>query len=316
MRRSFFMLALSIAAAVALAAPAHAGIMMSLGMSLTPSSGVPGTAVTLSSTDPCPPYTGGARSVVVANQPDLVNGPFLGTATVAADGSWSFDTTIDTNATIGTDITFYAECQGENAAPALVINAQPGWFTLATYTPVIFSVTAPPTTTTTTTSTSTTTTTAPAAAVTMKAVPDFLYEGESCLITASGFMPGSSVEIIAFSTPFVVGTVVADANGDIAKSWQIPAGFEVGIHTMVLRGTNTLGAAVEVSANITIGALVEQQPTTTGSLPLPVTLPPVRSTGTLPRTGSELITPLVLGGALLLAGGAGAMLVARRQRRD
>src|SRR5690606_28034924 len=70
-----------------------------------------------------------------------------------------------------------------------------------------------------------------------------LFSGGSSLTTASpgaritaqgsGFVPGSTVELIVYSAPEQLATPTADADGAISVGVAIPADLELGAHTIV-----------------------------------------------------------------------------------
>jgi uncharacterized repeat protein (TIGR02543 family) len=56
-------------------------------------------------------------------------------------------------------------------------------------------------------------------------------------VTGSGFTPGEPVIVVLHSDPVVLGTLVADAAGNVSGSFVIPAGTPAGAHTVVATGT-------------------------------------------------------------------------------
>lgn len=322
-------LAVVASAAVTLATPAAFAGNVSSTMQVDPTSGPAGSAATVSSITSCPD-TDGVYDVTayVGDQPDLLTGASLGSQNLGgAGGSWSIPITIPADA-VGS-VTLYAQCIGtpnnNNSGPGTVPEgesaaAAPGDVVLSTYTPIVFTVVAPPTTTTTTTSTTSTSTTSTTAVVTtttttpaaMTAEPSFMYPGESCLIQAHGFAPNSDVTITVYSDPLVIGTFAADANGSISQTWTVPSGFAAGAHTVVLSGRSIAGA-VELSAPITVGSLVQAVPTTAAPS---TTAAVVTTSGNLPTTGSGLTQPLVVGAAVLVLGGGAAVAVSRQRARS
>jgi uncharacterized repeat protein (TIGR02543 family) len=56
-------------------------------------------------------------------------------------------------------------------------------------------------------------------------------------VTGSGFTPGEPVIVVLHSDPVVLGTLVADAAGNVSGSFTIPAGTPAGAHTVVATGT-------------------------------------------------------------------------------
>lgn len=97
--------------------------------------------------------------------------------------------------------------------------------------------------------------------------------------TAHGFEPGESVLATLRSTPRVLGTVVADAQGAVAFSFRVPADIEPGRHRLVLTGQAS-GRTAEVEVEVT-----------------GLTVP-----GTLPATGATTAALAGLGAGLVLAG--------------
>lgn len=90
--------------------------------------------------------------------------------------------------------------------------------------------------------------------------------GGTVSFTGSGFTPGEKVNVIAHSTPVLLGSVTANASGAVSGSVRLPASFPVGAHTLELQGV-TSGAAV--SASFTVGtvpsAATDMVPRTTGT---------------------------------------------------
>jgi LPXTG-motif cell wall-anchored protein len=105
-----------------------------------------------------------------------------------------------------------------------------------------------------------------------------------------GFKPGEVVTVVLHSTPTVLGTFTADANGVVTATFTVPAGTAAGSHTLVFEGNqgSYFQEAFQVAASV--------QTASSG----------------LAYTGADVAVPLALGGALVLAGG-GALLVSRRR---
>jgi LPXTG-motif cell wall-anchored protein len=128
--------------------------------------------------------------------------------------------------------------------------------------------------------------------------PLTVAQGGSVDIVSHNWMPGASVEVILNSTPVTLGTLTADANGDVSGSFGIPVGTALGSHTIQLSGVASGGVDRILSAAITV---VAQQVTTAST----------SATGTLPTTGSD--STRLTGIAMMLLGtGAALMLVRRR----
>ncbi|MGO2095822.1 MAG: choice-of-anchor G family protein [Candidatus Microbacterium stercoravium] len=124
--------------------------------------------------------------------------------------------------------------------------------------------------------------------ISMELENDRLMVGQEQVAHGHGFQPGESVTATQYSTPYDIGTSVADDNGDVTFTWSVPNGTEDGNHTVELTGetSGSVDASFEVYS--------------TGG-------------GGLSPTGGDMAVPL--GGlaiAMLLAG-AGVWFVTRRR---
>lgn len=97
--------------------------------------------------------------------------------------------------------------------------------------------------------------------------------------SAAGFEPGEDVVGTLFSTPRVLGTVVADDDGRVDFSFRVPADIEPGVHRLELVG-QTSGRTVAIDVEV-----------------LGVTAP-----GTLPATGTGTGELVVAAMGLLILG--------------
>ncbi|GAB3120315.1 family 78 glycoside hydrolase catalytic domain [Glaciibacter psychrotolerans] len=126
--------------------------------------------------------------------------------------------------------------------------------------------------------------------------------GQTTVVEASGFKPGQKVTIELHSTPFVLGTVVADSLGVVSVSTMIPADFEQGAHDLVF-----VVAPVDpgTGPGTDSGADPGTDPSTPGvSIPAEV----------LASTGTEL-NPWLFVTVLLLAAGSTLVFIRRRHSR-
>jgi LPXTG-motif cell wall-anchored protein len=115
--------------------------------------------------------------------------------------------------------------------------------------------------------------------------------GQKVVKIIGGFQPFEVVTLVMHSTPTTIGTFTADANGVVTAEFTLPAGTPAGTHTLVFDGTVThFEETLTVTASGTTAA----------------------ASGDLAYTGASVTVPLVLGGALVLAGG-GALLASRRR---
>jgi LPXTG-motif cell wall-anchored protein len=118
-------------------------------------------------------------------------------------------------------------------------------------------------------------------------------------IRGAGFEPNSAATVTIRAADFGVVddfSVTADDSGAIAsKVWLTRAGT----NTITITGVGPGGEARTVVADVLVTAPAEAAPSSP-------------SAG-LPNTGANLLTPLTLGGILIL-GGTGALLIGRRRR--
>ncbi|MFZ4843411.1 HtaA domain-containing protein [Mycetocola saprophilus] len=69
-----------------------------------------------------------------------------------------------------------------------------------------------------------------------------LGTGESATVTASGFQPGEKdIRVVVYSTPILLGTIAADANGNASWTGALPATLEAGEHTLTFQGSVNRG---------------------------------------------------------------------------
>lgn len=111
--------------------------------------------------------------------------------------------------------------------------------------------------------------------------------GQKIVKVLKGFKPGEVVTVVLHSTPVTLGTFTADANGVVTVEFTLPAGTALGTHTLAYDGN--LGSHYEETLTLTADGKA------------------------LAYTGASIATP-VIGGSVLVAAGAGALLVSRRRR--
>jgi hypothetical protein len=68
-----------------------------------------------------------------------------------------------------------------------------------------------------------------------------MQEDATLSLRASGFAPNSIVTLWLFSQPYALGEFRADANGEVEFDVAVPAGFELGEHTVQLNGVSAEG---------------------------------------------------------------------------
>ncbi|SFF49725.1 LPXTG cell wall anchor domain-containing protein [Blastococcus tunisiensis] len=116
--------------------------------------------------------------------------------------------------------------------------------------------------------------------------------GKKITVSGSGYAPNSSVDVIIYSTPQVLTTVIADGTGAFSVEVTVPAGLAAGSHTVVASGVDASGVLRYVTLPITVTA---------------------DGVATLANTGADVTVPAVAGLATLGLG-AGLIVFARRRR--
>ncbi len=106
--------------------------------------------------------------------------------------------------------------------------------------------------------------------------------GQTIVLKGDGYAPYSSITLAIYSSPTVLGTVTADADGAFAKSVTVPAGLATGTHSLVASGVDKTGTVRALRLDITVAAS--------------------GSGGGLPVTGPAVVWLIVGGFALTLAG--------------
>jgi hypothetical protein len=77
--------------------------------------------------------------------------------------------------------------------------------------------------------------------------------GSTLTVSGSGFMPGSTVQGIVFSTPQSLGSATANAAGTVSMTVQLPSDLPAGVHELQLQGVNPQNQSRTLSANVTVG---------------------------------------------------------------
>lgn len=124
-----------------------------------------------------------------------------------------------------------------------------------------------------------------------------MQQSQTVTFTGSGFQPGENVRGTVNSDPVDLGVVVADANGNVAFTWVVPADFALGEHTVTLAGETSLRTVQATFTVFAAAAVVGNNTNSNGN--------------GLANTGSA--TTALWGGALLMAlFGAGMVMANRR----
>ena len=129
-----------------------------------------------------------------------------------------------------------------------------------------------------------------------------LTTGQQITVTGSGFLPGSTVQLIIYSTPTPLGTVVADSTGSFSALVTVPTSLAAGSHSLVASGVDANGAPRYLRMDVTVAA-ASGSGTGSGS----------GSGASLAYTGFSIVGPLV-GGIAALVIGATLLIVSRRRQ--
>lgn len=79
-------------------------------------------------------------------------------------------------------------------------------------------------------------------------------QGGVLTVTGGGFQPGDAVTAVAHSEPVTIGTVPASGSGTVTFSWNVPADFPTGAHTVELSVNGAVAASAPFS--VTAAAVV------------------------------------------------------------
>ncbi|NBU16832.1 MAG: hypothetical protein EBS48_07440 [Actinobacteria bacterium] len=81
-----------------------------------------------------------------------------------------------------------------------------------------------------------------------------LETGDSVVVEASGYEPGSEVEIWLRSTPVQLGVRTVDATGAVSGRFAVPSSVEKGDHRVILSGVTADGSDSVIGVGLRIGA--------------------------------------------------------------
>ena len=133
--------------------------------------------------------------------------------------------------------------------------------------------------------------------------------GDDVTITGSGWLPDSTVALTLFSDPISLGTAEVDEFGDFETVVTIPVTTPEGTHTVQISGTGENGQPKVVTASIQISATTADYEDF--EFVADEFFDDEYFDDELPFNGSNTVTLVVSGGALVLVGLA---LVAIRRR--
>lgn len=110
-----------------------------------------------------------------------------------------------------------------------------------------------------------------------------LTTGQKVQVNASGFEPGSTVEVWLFSTPRKLGEMKVDSTGTVSGTFEIPPGLPAGSHRMVIVARGKDEKETSLTVGVTIGEWKKSKNIATWLIVLPIVLA-VAGALTLPAT--------------------------------
>lgn len=130
--------------------------------------------------------------------------------------------------------------------------------------------------------------------------------GQKVVLRGEGYLPGSTVELLVYSTPVSLGTATVGPDGTFVAEVTLPADLAAGSHHLVATGVDENGdvrnLVIEVAVTADGTATVTSAQATDGDQ------------GGLAYTGADIAVPAIGGLAALAVGGG--LLVAGRRRRS
>jgi len=135
-----------------------------------------------------------------------------------------------------------------------------------------------------------------------------LAPGDTVDVAGAGYLPGSTVTVVVYSTPTVLDSLATVADGSFDTSVTLPAGLPAGVHTLVATGVDRNGDTWTLTQTITARAVG------TGGAPLSggVAGTAGPAAGGLASTGVDVAVPAIGG---LLAVTTGTVLIGLGHRR-
>jgi hypothetical protein len=134
--------------------------------------------------------------------------------------------------------------------------------------------------------------------------------GQTVDVAGAGYLAGSTVTVVVYSTPTVLGSLVAD-DGSFDTSVTLPSVLPTGEHTLVATGVGPDGETWTLTRRITAQgpAAGPAAPATTAT----TVATAVPSAGGLAYTGAY-VGVMAIGGVLTLVVGVALVLLGRRRR--
>ncbi len=145
---------------------------------------------------------------------------------------------------------------------------------------------------------------------------DDVTGGERIEVSGTGYLPNSTVVLIVYSTPQVLGTVVTNGTGAFTTTVLLPAGLPAGSHTLVASGVDPDGNPHDLTSPVTVTASSTGVTGTGGADAAATgTTPAPTSASGLASTGADVALPVVVA-LVTLTAGAGLVVAGRRRSAE
>jgi hypothetical protein len=127
--------------------------------------------------------------------------------------------------------------------------------------------------------------------LTSNATDGKVVAGQQITISGKDFLPGSTVDLVVYSTPVKLGTATVLADGTFTATVTLPKSLENGVHHLVATGVDVNGNVRNLVVEVTVSG----------------------GTAVLAFTGFSAL-PYAGAGALALLAGGGLLVVSRRRQ--
>jgi len=97
-------------------------------------------------------------------------------------------------------------------------------------------------------------------------------EGDKLVVDAAGYAPDADVSVWLYSSPTRLGVIVADSDGKVSGSFDLPSDLEVGDHRLVLSGENPNGVKALLGLGLSYGTVESGSSITRVLIAIPIAL--------------------------------------------